>query len=138
LLVAVILCFAGFSFAHLALEPFNFGWVAWSYAVALAIVGAVSTELVLEKYGNKHVVGILCVTALVASLSGIVILAILRGDILILFLKTAVSGANGDAIGPEDGAMFYQSRRLSYVCSSASLRWLWNSLPVWRFGKRVG
>jgi hypothetical protein len=107
--VAALLCLAGFSFVHLALSPFHLTWQVWPYSLALAIVGALLTDLVLEKYGSRHVVGIICVAALLASLTGLVLLATLRGDILILYLKSALSASNGDAISPEDAVTFYQS-----------------------------
>jgi hypothetical protein len=88
---ALTLVAAGVFFAHLALDPFGWGWETWILCLGIGWTVAFSTEQTLEKIDSEKLIQVVCVLALLASLSGIVVLALLRGDILALYLKTAVS-----------------------------------------------
>jgi hypothetical protein len=94
--VALVLVIAGFSFAHLALSPFGLGWQVWPYSVALAVVCAYATEETLEKCDCHRLVVAAAVVSLVTSLAGLIIMALVRGDVLALYLKSATAAAVTD------------------------------------------
>jgi hypothetical protein len=101
---AGILILAGIFFAHLALAPYGLGWEAWIVCLGIAGVAAFWTEQTLEKIDCERLVQPICVIALLASLAGILAMALLRGDILALYVKSAIGTADvsGDA-----GTAFY-------------------------------
>jgi hypothetical protein len=87
---ALVLILAGILFAHLALAPFGLGWEAWVICVGIGSVAAFWTERTLEKIDCERFLKCICVIALIASLGGLLVMALLRGDILALYLKSAV------------------------------------------------
>jgi hypothetical protein len=110
--VALVLGAAGFSFAHLALAPFGLGWQVWPYSVALAVVCAYATDETLEKCNCRALVVITAVTSLLTGLAGLLLMAVVRGDVLALYLKTAMSSGMADAAtlagNAADAVRFYE------------------------------
>src|SRR2546425_2177115 len=101
---AFTLILAGIFFAHLALAPFGLGWEAWIVCLGIGWVAAFWTERTLETINCERFLKCVCVLALLASLGGIFVMALLRGDILALYLKSSVE-ATGDSA--DIGSAFY-------------------------------
>jgi hypothetical protein len=109
IIVAAILMLGGLAFTHLAFEPFGLGWQSWIYAVALSFVCAAPADVVLERYGNPRVVAIAASIGFITGVCGLLILAHLRGDVLALYLRTALSEASSNPGPIADAARFYES-----------------------------
>jgi hypothetical protein len=107
--VAFLLFAASVFFAHLSLAPFGLGWEAWVLALGFGIVTAVWTDRVLQTLESKAWIKAACIGALILSVTGILILAHVRGEILALYLASAVSGADttGTASSPTLATAFY-------------------------------
>ncbi len=105
-LFVTLLCLASIFFAHLSLAPFGLGWELWILCLGFGIVVPRSTARTLEIFNGKCLLRTLAVTALAASLAGILVLAILRGEVFALYLRTYISAA--DPSSTELGAGFYQ------------------------------
>jgi hypothetical protein len=102
--IAFFLATAGVFLAHLTLAPFALGWEVWPLSAAVAIVVAWWVDRTLEKFDNPAVVRVTCVVALSVSLAGVFLMALLRGDILLMYLKGLM-----DAETPGTADSFYQS-----------------------------
>ncbi|MGA2116678.1 MAG: hypothetical protein ABSH56_18215 [Bryobacteraceae bacterium] len=112
--VALVLSIAGFSFAHLALSPFALGWQVWPYSAALAVVCAYATDETLEKCNCRGLVVTAAVASLIASLAGLIVMALVRGDVLALYLRSVTSAAladsaSGAAASALDAVRFYET-----------------------------
>ncbi len=111
--VALILFVAGFAFAHLALTPFGINWEVWPIAIALSVVCAYATDEALEKCSCERLVMGAAIVSFAMSLAGLLVMALVRGDILILFLKNALASGGGEAsgvaVGNADAAQFYEN-----------------------------
>ena len=110
-MVALVLGVAGFSFAHLALAPFGLGWETWLYSLAVATVCAVATDEVLEQCGREKLVTGAATVSFMAGLGGLLMMALVRGDILLLYLKNTLSAGVADAAlaGSIDALRFYEA-----------------------------
>jgi hypothetical protein len=110
-MIALMLGIAGFSFAHLALTPFGLGWETCLYSLAVATVCAVATDEVLEQCGWEKLVTGAAAVSFVAGLGGLLIMAFVRGDILLLYLKNTLSAGVADAspFGGIDAIRFYEA-----------------------------
>src|SRR5207302_8769414 len=95
--IAGALLVGGIFFAHLALAPFGLGWEAWAFSLAIGIIAAFWTDKTLEKIESEKLLQTVCALALVGSLAGLLVMALLRGDILALYLKTATASEAQDA-----------------------------------------
>ena len=109
--IAVVLGVAGFAFAHMALAPFGLGWETWLYSLAVATAFAVATDEVLEQFGCEKLVTGAAAVSFVAALGGLLMMALVRGDILLLYLKNTLSAGALDAVpfGGIDAARFYEA-----------------------------
>jgi hypothetical protein len=109
--LAVVLVVASVLFAHMALVPFGLGWETWGFSLAIGLVAAFWTDQTLGECGCKRLLQTICAGALGASLLGLLILAIVRGDILALYLRTALASDPGasSGIGGEAATGFYAS-----------------------------
>jgi len=112
--IALVLVAAGFSFAHLALTPFGLGWQIWPYSAALAVVCAYATDETLEKCNCTRLVAAAALVSLVTSLAGLLVMALVRGDVLALYLKNAVAagltdGAAAASASGIDTVRFYET-----------------------------
>jgi hypothetical protein len=88
-ILASVLVIAGIFFAHLTLAPFGLGPEAWLFSAGLGLVAAFWTDRTLEKLSSETVICSVCVVALLGSLGGLLVMALLRGDILALYLQSA-------------------------------------------------
>lgn len=94
--LAALLSLAGLIAAHFALSPFGMGYETWIFSSGLAIVGGFWTHIMIEKYHASRMIDTLFIGAFIASLAGLAILAVLRGDMLTLYLQAALAGATGE------------------------------------------
>jgi hypothetical protein len=108
IIAATVLMAGGLSFTHLAFEPFGLGWQAWIYATSLAFVCAALADVVLERFGRPCVVAIAASIGFAAGLAGLVLVAHLRGDVLGLYLRTALSEGGESVRSASDAAQFYE------------------------------
>jgi hypothetical protein len=92
---ALSLILAGIFFAHLAIAPFGLGWETWILCFGIACVATFWTDRTLAEVNCSVLLKSVCLLALLASMTGIFIMALLRGDILAFYLKTA-AGATPD------------------------------------------
>ena len=77
-----MLVLASVVFAHLTLAPFGMGGEVWLFCVAIGMVAAFCTDQTLARYGGCRLVGGICGVGVLAGLGGLLIMALLRGDIL--------------------------------------------------------
>ncbi len=90
---ALSLILSGIFFAHLALAPFGLGWETWVICFGIACVATFWTDRTLAEVNCAGLLKSVCLIALLASMTGIFIMALLRGDILAFYLKTAAGAA---------------------------------------------
>jgi hypothetical protein len=105
------------------------------------LVCVVLTDFFLEKCGGVRTVQILAVGAFLASLTGLVILAIIRGDIVLMYLKSAASESLSDAaVGTASAIAFYEDSviklRLFFALLAGSME-LATGFMVWEARKVV-
>jgi hypothetical protein len=131
--IALMLGVAGFSFAHLALAPFGLGWETWLYSLAVASVCAVATDEVLEQCGWEKLVTGTAAVSFVAGLGGLLMMALVRGDILLLYLKNTMAAGVADAapLGGIDAVHFYEA-------AAGKLRLFFASRSTKRGGSALG
>ena len=79
--VAVILTLAGLFFALLAFDPFQLGWKAYVYCLAVAIVTPFAVDKVLDLWDSERLLKVLAATAACAALISLVLLALIRGEL---------------------------------------------------------
>jgi hypothetical protein len=124
--LAALLSLAGLVAAHFALSPFGMGYETWVFSSGLAVVGGFWTHVIIEKYHASRMIDTLFIGAFGASLAGLAILAVLRGDMLTLYLQAALAGATGEittAASTTDGSQFYAE-------ATQKLRWFFALLTI--------
>lgn len=99
--IALVLVASSIFFAHIAILPFGLGWDAWVFCLGIGLIAAFWTDQTLEKTQSEWLIRGLCFVALATSLAGLLIMALLRGNILALYLDAASSGS---AIGDPQNA----------------------------------
>lgn len=108
--VAAVLTFAGFFFALLAFDPFRFGWKSYLYCLAIAVVAPFAVDKFLDLWKSERVLRALAAITLVAALASLVLLALIRGEILLQQLQAmdsvVVSGLE-NATSQHNPANFY-------------------------------
>ncbi len=109
-IVALVLMLSGYMSYVLAFDPFEFGWKAYQYSAGAAIVTLFLVELYLRYNQNQKALKIIGGGALVVALIGLVLLAIIRGDILAQKLQQLAPALTfDDAAGvPPPASDFYQ------------------------------
>jgi hypothetical protein len=80
--MAALLIVAGFVFSILAFEPYRLGWKAWLYCAGIAAVTPFLTEAVLDRWKSEKLLNVLVTVAFLASITSLVFLAVIRGDLL--------------------------------------------------------
>jgi hypothetical protein len=113
--VTVVLTVAGFFFSLLAFDPYRLGWKSGLYCIGIAIVTPFCTEKFLEILGQVKLVKALATVAFVASISSLVILAVIRGDVLSQQMKDTSQVIVSDGDQPatvEPATTFYDTTLL--------------------------
>jgi hypothetical protein len=82
--------------------------------VALAVVCAYATEETLEKCNSYRLIVVTAVVSLVTSLAGLIVLALVRGEVFALYLRSVTSAALTDssAVAPTgivNAVQFYET-----------------------------
>ena len=96
--IALVFVLSGFAFGYLSLAPFGFGPVTWLCAAALGVVAAFWTDRVLDTWSGRPAMLALTSVGFVSGLACLLVLAHIRGDILMLDLQRSVAGADADAL----------------------------------------
>jgi hypothetical protein len=77
--LTAILTFSGFAFTVLSLAPFQLGLMSWPFAVGIAVLTPFLVERLLER--NDILVMVLNALATAAAVSGLMLLAAVRGNL---------------------------------------------------------
>lgn len=126
--VALILTLAGFFFSLIAFDPFRLGWKSYLYCVGIAIAAPFCTEKFLESWGRDSLIKVLAAVACAAAIAGLVLLAVVRGDVLAQQIKdttpvVAFGDDNPVAAQPEN--TFYDETliwlRIVMVCLAVAM-----------------
>jgi hypothetical protein len=145
--VAAILAISGFFFSLLALDPFQFGWKSYLYCLAIGVVTPFAVDKFLDLWGNEKVLRGLAATALFAALTSLVLLALIRGDILLeqLHAMDLVSVTGLDVpVEPQQQNDFYEQ---TFVWLRATMALLAIAMEIgaglalhdaWRYGSGSG
>jgi hypothetical protein len=80
--LTALLIAAGFVFALLSFEPFRLGWKSWLYCAGIAALTPFLVEKLLDGPRMERVVKALTAAAAVAALVGLMLLAVIRGNLL--------------------------------------------------------
>ena len=81
--VTSVLTVAGFFFSLLAFAPFRLGWKGYLYCLGIAVITPFSVDKFLETWGKERLVKAITSITFTAALASLVILAVIRGDLLI-------------------------------------------------------
>ncbi len=106
--LASFLVVAGVFFAHLTLTPFGLGGEAWLFSAGLGLVAAFWTERTLEKINSETLIRCVCILALIGSLGGLLVMALLRGEILGLYLRDSFADGTSQLSIIGNAADFYR------------------------------
>lgn len=108
--ITVLLTIAAFTFSLLAFDPFRLGWKAWLYCLGIAIVTPFLVDLTLGCWASPRFTKILVTVAGVVALTSLVLLAVVRGDLLMQEAASSTSAVvvSGDIpAAPETGTNFF-------------------------------
>ena len=88
-LVTSVLAVAGLFFSLLAFAPFRLGWKGYLYCLGIAVITPFSVEKFLEKCDGERLLKTAAVVTCAAALTSLVMLAVIRGDLLIEEIRNA-------------------------------------------------
>lgn len=80
--LTILLTAASFAFALYSFAPFNLGWKAWLYCSGIAVVTPFLVEKFLDDPRMEKLIKMLTASAAIASLAGLMVLAVIRGNLL--------------------------------------------------------
>jgi len=109
--VAALLTVAGFIFSVIVFEPFGLGWKSYVYCLGIAVVTPFCVDKLLETWASERLIKSVITICFVSALASLVLLAIIRGDLLMHQLQDVVpavtfdDGTQGSAL-PENN--FYK------------------------------
>ena len=89
---------AGFAFAYMALAPFALGPIVTLFAAAIGVIAGFWTDHVLNLWHDRLALRVITAIGFATGLGGLVILAHVRGDILILGLRQAFAAMDPNAV----------------------------------------
>jgi hypothetical protein len=98
--------------ALLAFDPFQFEWKSYVYCIAIAVVTPFAVDKFLDLWSNERVMRGLVVTAFIAASASLVLLAVIRGEILLQHIQamdaTVISGLD-ELQQPKEQTNFYEN-----------------------------
>lgn len=97
-IVATLLATAGFAFAYMALAPFALGRMTVVYAAGIGVVLGYWTERLLDAFHWRPVMLAVILTGFVTGFAGLLVLAHIRGEILILELRRVLASMDEDSL----------------------------------------
>jgi hypothetical protein len=112
LAVTVLLTAGGFFFALLAFEPYRLGWKARLYCIGISVVTPFLVDEVLDKWNAKSLLKWTATVACASALSGLMLLAIVRGKLVAQQLQAMSASIIFDDAQPSQAQPvndFYQS-----------------------------
>jgi hypothetical protein len=80
--MTALLSVAGFFFAVLAFEPFPLGSKIYLYCLGLSVIAPLTMDWFLSVWDGRRVLRALALVAVLASITGLSLLAVIRGDLL--------------------------------------------------------
>jgi hypothetical protein len=86
--VVIFLALSGFIFSVVALDPFRLGWKSYLYCVGIAVVTPFLIHAVLERFNSARLIKSVVASGAVAAIASLVLLAVIRGDVLVQELGT--------------------------------------------------
>ena len=124
--VTLFLGVAGFFFSLLAFDPYRLGWKSYLYCVGIAVVAPSCVDKFLESWGDQKLIRALSAVACAAALTSLVQLAVIRGDVLIQYVKTAspavvFTGERSVASEPQNDFFDTTLPRLKWLMALLSL-----------------
>lgn len=87
--VFVVLWVVGVAFAVLTLDVYRLGWVSYFICMGIALVFPFLLDELLKRFDHHYVAKAITIVACVAALSSLVLLARIRGDVLMQQIKAA-------------------------------------------------
>lgn len=109
--VTLALTIAGFFFTLLALDPFQLGGKSYLYCLGIAVVTPFLVEKFLETWANRRLIKTLASLACLAALVSLILLAVIRGDLLMQQVKDVtpvVDFAGDEPAAPPAQNTFYE------------------------------
>jgi hypothetical protein len=103
LTVTALLTVAGFFFALLAFEPYRLGWKAGLYCIGISVVTPFMVDQVLNRWNTKGLLKWTATVACAAALSGLLLLAIVRGKLVAQQLQAMSASIDFDDAQPSQG-----------------------------------
>jgi hypothetical protein len=144
--VTAILALAGFIFSLIAFDPYRLGWKSYVYCLGIAVVTPFFVEKVLERWDREYLFKVLTATGCVAALVGLILLAVIRGDLLLQQFAVMTSAVVLDDAPPQP-----QPQNDFYATTLILLRFVMTLLAIamelgaglalyeaWRMGARTG
>ncbi|MFY9561301.1 MAG: hypothetical protein WAQ52_13795 [Terriglobales bacterium] len=112
--VTMILTVAGFFFSLLAFAPFRLGSKGYLYCLGIAVITPFSVDKFLETWGKEKLLKAITAVTFTAALASLVILAVIRGDLLIEQIgnSTPVVVFNDDTMAPPAPTNTFYDRTL--------------------------
>jgi hypothetical protein len=110
--VTVLLTVAGVFFALLAFEPYRFGWKARLYCMGISVVTPFLVDEVLDRWNTKSLLKWTATVACAAAVSGLMLLAIVRGKLVAQQLQNMSASIVFDDAQPSQAQSvndFYQN-----------------------------
>jgi hypothetical protein len=86
--VVILLALSGFIFSVVAFDPFRLGWKSYLYCLGIAVVTPFLIHAVLERFNSARLIKSVVASGAVAAIASLVLLAVIRGDVLVQELGT--------------------------------------------------
>jgi hypothetical protein len=121
--VVVILAVTGFFSTLLSFAPFQLGWMSWLVSGGMAVLTPFLVDRLLENPGMEKVLKVLTGVAAVASLSSLMFLALIRGDLIAQQIRESEASAvviDGAETQPASPNTFYD-RATVLLCAALLL-----------------
>lgn len=121
--VVVILAVTGFFSTLLSFAPFQLGWMSWLVSAGMAVLTPFLVDRLLENPGMEKVIKALTGVAAVASLTSLMLLALIRGDLLAQQIRESEASAvviDGAPTQPSSPNTFYD-RATILLCTALFL-----------------
>jgi hypothetical protein len=110
-IMAMVFVLAGLGFTRMSFEPFGLNpELLWLSSVGIACLCSYATAELLERTGLQVLVLAISATLFVLSLTGLAMLASVRGDLFALHLQNIPNAGDvGAAAAPENALAFYRA-----------------------------
>jgi hypothetical protein len=125
--IVSLLALSGFIFSVVALDPFRLGWKGYLYCVGIAVVTPFLIHTVLERFNSARLIKSVVASGAVAAIASLVLVAVIRGDVLVQELGTVKAAVLLDDAPPSAPQYdFYGATLRCFAWSWRCLRSQWN------------